>query len=91
MQLSLHTLNEDFKVTVVEDLGSLIKRFRVAVKTIEDPPYNIQLSNLVLDRDYGAENTNLLVFLFFIFLFLIAVAVYSHRWWKSNYKDKSGS
>ena len=88
LQLSTYELHEDFKVTIVEDLGSSIKRFRVAVKTVEDPPYNTQLTTLILDRDYGVENTNSLLFLFFIFLFFIAVAIYSLRWWRNNLTDK---
>lgn len=88
LQLSIYEVHEDFKVTILEDLGSSIKRFRVAVKTVEDPPYNTQLTTMILDRDYGVENTNSLLFLFFIFLFFIAVAIYSLRWWRSNFAKK---
>lgn len=78
-------------MTILDDLGSSIKRLRIGVRTIDDPPYNMQLTTLVLDRDFGVENTNMLVFLFFFFIFFIAVAFYSLRWWKSNFVENSSS
>lgn len=84
LQMITYEIYDDFKLHIVEDIGSTVMRLQIALKTIDDAPYNTQIATLMLDRDYAIENTNMLGFLFFIFAFCIAVAIYSYRWWVSN-------